>query len=103
MRPWKHEIAPLGVESARRGRIFIDYLRNDRTATAVAPYSTRARPGAPVALPVDWDELRTLPSGGHYTLASIGRRLGRGDDPWAAMAGLRQRITAKAKRSVGLS
>ena len=91
------------AKSARRGRIFIDYLRNDRTATAVAPYSTRARPGAPVALPVDWDELRTLPSGGHYTLASIGRRLGRGDDPWAAMAGLRQRITAKAKRSVGLS
>jgi bifunctional non-homologous end joining protein LigD len=43
--------------AARRGRVFIDYLRNDPTSTAVAPYSTRSREGAPVATPVTWEEL----------------------------------------------
>ncbi|MBM3598113.1 MAG: DNA ligase D [Alphaproteobacteria bacterium] len=91
------------AKSARKGRIFIDYLRNDRTSTAIAPYSTRARPGAPIALPVAWDELKLLPSGRHYTVATIGRRLaGLKSDPWAEMDGLKQQITAKARKAVGL-
>jgi bifunctional non-homologous end joining protein LigD len=70
------------AKTARKGRIFIDYLRNDRTSTAVAPYSTRSRPGAPIAVPLDWDELPALPSARHYTLATIGRRMGAlGRDP----------------------
>jgi bifunctional non-homologous end joining protein LigD len=52
----------------RRGRIFLDYLRNQRTATAIMPYSARARSGAPVAAPVGWDELDGIESPQHFTI-----------------------------------
>jgi bifunctional non-homologous end joining protein LigD len=52
----------------RRGRIFLDYLRNQRTATAIMPYSARARQGAPVAAPVGWDELEGIESPQHFTI-----------------------------------
>lgn len=87
----------------RKGRIFVDYLRNDRTSTAVAPYSTRARTGVPVATPLDWSELKALPSGSYYTLKNIQNRLqGLGDDPWAGIGKVSQRLTAKALRSLGI-
>lgn len=55
----------------RRGRIFLDFLRNQRGATAIQPYSARARPGMPVAAPVAWDELETIASSDAFTIADV--------------------------------
>ena len=70
----------------RNGRIFLDYLRNDEAATAVAPYSVRARPGAPVSLPIDWTELSQVKSGDAFRIGDV---LKRRQDPWAGIARLR--------------
>jgi bifunctional non-homologous end joining protein LigD len=53
-------------KAQRKGRIFVDYLRNQRGATAVMPYSARARPGAPVAAPISWSEMETIASPSHF-------------------------------------
>ena len=63
------------AKRARTGRIFIDYLRNGRGATAVAAYSTRARPAAPVSTPVAWEELSTIRSGNQYRIGNLAARL----------------------------
>ena len=78
-------------KSARRNRIFIDYLRNSREATAVAAYSTRARPGAPVSVPIAWEELKTLKSASQYTVLNLPQRLSRlRADPWKGIGKLKQ-------------
>jgi len=64
-------------KSKRKGRIFIDWLRNERGATAIAPYSLRARQGAPVAVPVTWDELAELKSAKAFSLGDMARRMDR--------------------------
>lgn len=85
------------VKAERKGRIFIDYLRNDPTATAIAPYSTRARPGAPVATPLDWSELVPDLDPASFSLTTIPRRLSRlGKDPWEQIGRMRQRLPAEA-------
>lgn len=67
----------------RKGRIFIDYLRNGRGATSVASFSLRAREGAPVAMPLRWEELGRIKGGDAYTLVSAPRRMARIDGhPW---------------------
>ena len=53
-------------KAKRKGKIFIDWLRNQRGATAIMPYSARARDGAPVAAPISWDELDEMESGGRF-------------------------------------
>ncbi|MFW6299378.1 MAG: non-homologous end-joining DNA ligase [Oceanicaulis sp.] len=71
-------------KAKRKGRIFIDWLRNQRGQTSVAPYSARARKGAPVATPIRWDELAKAKSGAEYDVESLPRRLASmKTDPWA--------------------
>jgi bifunctional non-homologous end joining protein LigD len=70
-------------KDVRGGHIFIDYLRNDETASAVAAYSVRARPGAPVSLPIDWKELPRLTAGSAFNIKDA---LKRRKDPWADIA-----------------
>jgi bifunctional non-homologous end joining protein LigD len=89
------------AKKKRVGRIFVDYLRNDRMNTAVAPYSTRARPGAPVSTPLAWDELNGLDSAAAYHIGNIERRLAAlKADPWADFFKTRQSITAQAMKAV---
>jgi bifunctional non-homologous end joining protein LigD len=80
---------------ARRGRIFIDWVRNGRGATAVGAYSTRARPQAPVSTPLAWDELSEGLRSDHFTVANLRERLDfLKRDPWEGFFKLRQRIRA---------
>lgn len=79
-------------KAARAGKIFLDYLRNDRGATAVAPYSPRARAGLPVAMPLSWSELNAEePLRFHVSdIEQWRKRLGR--DPWKDMLKVEQRL-----------
>lgn len=82
----------------RKGRIFVDYLRNGRGATAVAAYSTRARPGAAVSTPLDWDELSPRIRADHYTVNNIPKRLSKlGGDPWASFRRSARALPAAAR------
>ncbi|WP_420141365.1 DNA ligase D [Sphingomonas sp.] len=66
-------------KATRKGRIFLDWLRNQRGATAVLPYTVRARPGAPVAAPVGWDELEGIDTAARFTIADIDTLLARAE------------------------
>ena len=80
-------------KSERGHKIFIDYLRNSREATAVAPYSTRARSGAPVSVPIAWSDLGALRNADRYTLRNLPTRLERlHGDPWERIGRLRPSI-----------
>ena len=71
-------------KASRGGRVFLDTLRNAYGQTAVAPYAVRARPGAPIATPLTWEEaLSADMTPRRYTIANIFRRMGQTDDPWA--------------------
>lgn len=64
-------------KAKRTGKIFIDYFRNDYTATSIADYSVRARPGAPVAVPLDWKELKNLKAANQFTIRDVPRLVGK--------------------------
>jgi bifunctional non-homologous end joining protein LigD len=87
-------------KAKRKGRIFVDYLRNERGATAISPYSSRARKGAPVATPVSWDELKSLPGANVFHLADMEKRLAL-PEPWAGSEKWKQSVTKKMIAAVG--
>ncbi|HEY3567739.1 MAG TPA: DNA ligase D [Thermoanaerobaculia bacterium] len=90
-------------KASRKGKIFIDYLRNGRGATSICAYSTRARANAPVSVPLFWEELETDVRGNTYTLRTLPERLeSLPSDPWADFFKVRQSITAAMKKAVGM-
>src|SRR5262245_46733454 len=97
--PERYTTNPLKLR--RKGKIFIDYLRNTRGATFVAPYSPRARNGAPVATPISWAELKRGVDPSAFTLATTPARLASVDDPWRDIFDVEQEISAAAWRSIG--
>jgi bifunctional non-homologous end joining protein LigD len=90
--------AKMGARN-RVGRVFVDYLRNNRGSTTVAAYSLRARPGLPVSVPIAWDELVELRASSQWTLRNVHERLDDlKDDPWKEYEKSRQSLRAAAKR-----
>ncbi|HEU4826500.1 MAG TPA: non-homologous end-joining DNA ligase, partial [Dongiaceae bacterium] len=87
-------------KTARKGRIYVDYLRNDRGSTAVGAYCVRARQGLPVAMPLNWSEVKEGLAPADYNLQSVGKvSLPR---EWRAAQGWRQGLDAKKLRAVGM-
>jgi bifunctional non-homologous end joining protein LigD len=81
------------TKSKRGGKIFIDYLRNQRTATAIAAYSTRARIHAPVSTPLSWDELSNRIEDTMYTIKTLPKRLEQlKEDPWTEFWQIKQSL-----------
>ncbi len=73
-------------KNKRKGKIFVDYLRNAWAQTGVAPYAVRANEGAPIATPLDWKEVTDSLSPQKYTIKNIFKRVARTGDPWAGIA-----------------
>jgi len=93
-------------KARRDGKIFLDYLRNSRGATAIAPYSVRAKAHAPVALPIAWEEVDTEVRFDHFNVLNVPARLqalGSGKDPWRSFATTRQTVTRAMMKKLGMS
>jgi bifunctional non-homologous end joining protein LigD len=89
------------AKAKRKGRIFVDYLRNGRGATAIAPYSPRARGTAPIAVPVSWKELKTIASASAFKLRDMPARLAA-PDPWKDYDKAAVSLTKAARAKLGL-
>lgn len=90
------------AKRARKGKIFLDYLRNGRNATFIAPYSPRARDHAPVAVPITWEELAHGVEPLAFTTATVPRRLaGLAADPWKDISKVKQGVTAATWKKLG--
>lgn len=85
------------AKKARKGRIFIDYLRNGRGATAVGPFSPRARPGATIAMPLKWAQVKPGLDPGDYTIQASDKQLRDGAAAWKDFFNIKQRITDKIR------
>jgi bifunctional non-homologous end joining protein LigD len=87
----------------RIGKIFIDYLRNSRGASTVAPFSVRARPGLAVSMPIAWDELKDVTGGDQWSMSSaLARHRNLNGDPWEGYWQTRQGITVAMRRAIGM-
>jgi bifunctional non-homologous end joining protein LigD len=87
------------AKEKRKGKIFIDYLRNSEGATAIAPYAVRARANAPVATPIAWSELERDVRFDYFNIRNVPERLARRHaDPWAQFEATRQTITAAMRK-----
>jgi bifunctional non-homologous end joining protein LigD len=80
------------AKAGRERQILIDVMRNNRTNTSVAAYSLRARKGAPVSIPIDWDDLTVRLDPARFTLDKVSRQARRARDPWSGYWTLRQRL-----------
>ena len=100
--PGRYTASP--AKAARRGRIYADYLRNGRGATAVGSYSLRARAGAPVATPLSWTELDDLDDPRALDWRTVPDRLGGlAADPWEGLGGAAARLTRELERKLGIN
>lgn len=80
-------------KTKRKGKVFVDYLRNQRGATSIAPYSTRIRENAAVATPLAWDEVSVRIKSDHFTIKTLPQRLQRLKcDPWRDFLSLKQQL-----------
>jgi bifunctional non-homologous end joining protein LigD len=80
------------TKAKRTGRILLDYLRNGRNNTAIVAYGARARPGAPVSMPLAWDELGPEIGPAHFTVANAPARVANTADPWADFRASAERL-----------
>src|SRR5690606_4310324 len=87
-------------KAKRKGRLFIDYLRNERGSTAICPWSVRSREGAPVAVPLGWDEVPGLKQANGFSLQGAAERA-KGKDAWPDYFKQRQKLTDKMLKAVG--
>ena len=90
------------LKSTRQGKIFVDYLRNGEGATAVSPYSIRAKANAPVAVPIAWEEMSKDLRFAHFNVRTVQARMKRQKrDPWSEFFSLRQTVTKAVLKKVG--
>ena len=92
---YPHDFVSGASKKQRKGKIFVDWLRNGRGSTWIAPWCPRARPGAPVGIPLSWSDLEKLEKPDAHTIETLRetKRLGR--DPWAAMLRARQSLSTR--------
>jgi len=93
----------VATKERRKGKIYLDYLRYARGASAVASYSLRAKPGFSAATPIEWEELRKLSGGNAFNRLTVVKRLETlAADPWDELLSSSSKINAKMRRDLGM-